>query len=74
MYLEEGILHYLCREQGLKLLFSPELKVIHNEGTATRTVLPLRVDKALFEFEQTIISARVFLRLMDEREGIKDGK
>lgn len=35
MWMEEEILAYLCSQKGYKLLFSPEIKVIHEEGIST---------------------------------------
>lgn len=35
MWMEEEILTYLCGQKGYKLLFSPAIKVIHEEGIST---------------------------------------
>lgn len=66
MYLEEGILYYLCQKKSLKMIYSPALNVIHDEGSATRSLKQSRVNKAIFEFETTIQSAEIFLKLMEE--------
>lgn len=67
MYMEEAILYYLCKLKNLKLLYSPEIRVLHYEGAATRDKENSRVDKSLFEFKNTLDSANVFLNLMEEQ-------
>lgn len=66
MYLEEGILYYLCQKKDLKMIYCPALNVLHDEGSATRALKQSRVNKAIFEFETTIQSAEIFLKLMEE--------
>ncbi len=76
MYFEEEFLYYLCQERKLRMLYTPELTVVHKEGAATRAEtsssldVSARVDKALFEFERTIESAELFLSFMEQREKI----
>lgn len=37
LYYEEYLLYNYCRRNGLKMVYRPEIKVVHNEGGATRT-------------------------------------
>lgn len=76
MYFEEEFLYCLCRERNLRMLYTPQLTVVHREGAATRADtatspdVSARVDKALFEFERTIESAELFLSFLEQREKI----
>ena len=65
MYMEEDILYYMCKEKKLKMLYSPELQVIHNEGASTQNALKSRVRKSIFEFKNTIKSAYILLEILD---------
>lgn len=65
MYMEEDILYYMCKEKRLKMLYSPTLQVIHNEGASTRNALKSRVRKSIFEFKNTIKSAHILLEILD---------
>ncbi|MDD3416421.1 MAG: glycosyltransferase [Lachnospiraceae bacterium] len=65
MYMEEDILFYLCQERGLKMMYSPRIRVIHNEGASTRNALKSRARKSIFEFENTIQSAYVLLDILN---------
>lgn len=64
MYMEEDILAYLCSQKQLKIRYSPELKVLHYEGAATMKASKKRVDKFIFELENSRNSARILLNLM----------
>lgn len=64
MYMEEDILYYMCQKKNLKMLYSPELQVIHNEGASTRNAQKSRVRKSIFEFENTIKSAYILLDIL----------
>ena len=71
MYLEEGILHYLCNRKELTIVYEPLLKIIHNEGASTRSKSNSRVNKAIFEYTNTINSIDVFLNYLEELENEK---
>lgn len=64
MYQEEDILAYLCSKKQLKIRYCPELKVLHYDGIATLKAAGKRVDKYIFELENTIKSAQKHLELM----------
>lgn len=64
MYMEEFILFYLCNKNGLKIVYNPDLQIIHNEGVATRQSTKSRVDKNIFEFRHTLESAYLFREIM----------
>lgn len=64
MYQEEDILAYLCAREQLKIRYCPELKVLHYDGIATLKAAGKRVDKYIFELENTIKSTQKHLELM----------
>lgn len=64
MYMEEDILYYFCERKHLKMMYSPDISVIHNEGASTRNALKSRAKKSIFEFENTIKSAQVLLEIL----------
>ena len=64
MYMEEDILAYLCNEKQLKICYSPQLKVLHYEGAATAKASKKRVDKYIFELENSKNSAQILLGIM----------
>lgn len=68
MYMEEDILYHLCTSKNLKMMYSPELQVLHNEGSSTRNTLKSRAKKSIFEFENTIKSAQVLLDMLKDSD------
>ncbi len=69
MYMEEDILAYLCQKKNLTIRYSPELKVLHYEGAATRKASKKRIDKFIFELEHTKHSAQILLNLIRQNKG-----
>ena len=45
LYYEEFMLYNYCRNKELKMVYSPDIKVIHNEGSATNTAAKDKKDK-----------------------------
>ena len=45
LYYEEYLLFNYCRDKQLKIVYSPDIKVIHNEGAATATAAKDKKDK-----------------------------
>lgn len=68
MYMEEDILYHMCINKNLKMMYSPEIQVLHNEGAATRNVFKSRAKKSIFEFENTIKSANILLDMLKEND------
>ncbi len=66
MYMEEDILAYRCLKKALPIIYFPELQVLHYEGAATRKASKSRVDKYIFELENTIKSSVALIELMQE--------
>lgn len=72
MYQEEDILAYLCARKQLKIRYCPELKVLHYDGVATLKAAGKRVDKYIFELENTMQSATKHLELMRQHSMRKE--
>lgn len=67
LYYEENILHYQCMKAGLKLLYSPEIQVLHLEDVSTDMVFKKNYRKEKFKLENMIASLRIFLDVMEEK-------
>ncbi len=63
MYYEENILAYQCERDGIKTLYSPELKLYHKRKAATNAFGGGNRKKRMFYYRQTIYSIRQFLKL-----------
>ena len=68
MYLEEAILYYQCKKKKIRMIYDPNISVVHNEGIATLQINGENVDKSIFEFRTTIESAKIFLNLMENKD------
>ena len=67
LYYESYILHYLSMKEGLKLLYSPDIRVIHHEDASTNAVYGEQYRKSLFVNRCMLDSLRVFVRLIREK-------
>lgn len=65
-YYEMEILDYLCRQKGYKVIYRPEIKVLHHQNAATNVVHQKMVEKTLFSYRCTHQSTSVFLALMEQ--------
>lgn len=72
MYMEEDFLAYLCKKRNLTIRYSPELKVLHYEGAATRKASRKPIDKYIFELEHTKYSAQILLNLIRQNKGVNN--
>ncbi len=62
LYGEEDLLAKECRDNGLKLLYYPELKIIHNESKATKKSMPDLIGRKLFFLNNRLDSYHVLLK------------
>lgn len=65
LYFEEDILHYECLQQGLGLLYSPQVQVLHLEDVATNTAFRNRIRKEKMKLQESVRSMEVLLNLMN---------
>lgn len=68
LYMEEHILAYICQKENLKLLYNPNLKVIHLDGYTTLKHKSDKCSKFIFELTETLKSCNVFEKLICEYE------
>ena len=64
LYFEEDILHYECLQQGLVLLYSPEVQILHLEDVATDKAYRTPARKEKMKLQESIRSMDVLLKLM----------
>lgn len=65
-YYEMEILDYICRQKGYKVIYCPEIKVLHHQNAATNVVHSKMVEKTLFSYRCTHQSTNAFLALMEQ--------
>ena len=64
LYFEEEILHYECRQDGLKLRYNPAVQVLHLEDVATNLAFRRSLRKEKMIQQETLHSMQVLLNLM----------
>ena len=65
LYFEENILHYECLQEGLTLLYSPQVQVRHLEDVSTDQAFSRRAKKEKMILKESIRSMDVLLSLMN---------
>lgn len=66
MYLEEEILYYLSMKKGYRIIYSPEIQVLHKWQGSTKATIKTNYDKLRRETEWTLRSAKVLKKLLIE--------
>lgn len=66
LYMEEDILHYECQQEGLIMLYSPVVKVIHLEDISTNISKKSEYEKFKFKEHEMKNSLKVMLRIMEQ--------
>ena len=66
LYFEEDILQYECLQQGLSLLYSPQVQVLHLEDVATDKAFRSRLRKEKMKLQESIRSMKVFLHVLKD--------
>lgn len=66
MYLEEEILYYLSMKKGYRIIYSPEIQVLHKWQGATKATLTPGYAKSRRQTEWTLQSAKILRSLMRE--------
>lgn len=64
LYMEEDILYYECKRLGLKMVYSPELKVKHLEEVSTSANHKTAYARKKMKFNETLKSLTVLQKLM----------
>ena len=66
MYMEEDALAYRCHKKKLKIVYRPELKVLHYDGMSAKKSTGSRINKFIFELEHMMESVQELERMMTE--------
>ena len=66
MYGEEDILTYLSCKKDYRLLYSPELKVYHLDGGATKRSYGNNLEKDIFTYTYIVQGCKILLKIMKE--------
>lgn len=64
LYMEEDILHYECMTSGLKMIYSPEIKVKHMDDVSTNASIKSGYRKFKMKNREMKKSIEVFLKLI----------
>lgn len=64
LYFEEDILHCECLRQGLALLYSPQVQVLHLEDVATDKAYRSNAQKEKMKLQESVRSMEVLLNLI----------
>ena len=64
LYLEEDILHYECLQEGIKMVYSPEISVNHLEDVSTKLAYQDEIKRRKNKNTQVIKSIDVLLSIM----------
>ena len=62
MYYEEYILDYICRQNKLKIVYSPKLFLKHLRKAATSSIIKNNKQKRMFKYKNSITSLVAFYR------------
>lgn len=64
LYMEEDILYYECKKIGLKMMYSPKVKVIHMEEVSTSANYKTKYSKKKMKYNETLCSLKILQNLM----------
>jgi GT2 family glycosyltransferase len=63
MYVEEDILYYIAQKENLKMVYSPEVRILHKEKSSTKSMNKTSKEMKLFYYRNMCASLKVFLEL-----------
>jgi hypothetical protein len=66
MYFESYILHFLAQREHLKMVFYPEIKVLHHEDVSTDMTYVTKYQKSVFTNQCLLDSSEIFLKVMND--------
>ncbi len=66
LYCEESILKYICDRDKLITYYDPSIKVLHKEGSSTKTIAKNKRSRRLFELKHSLYSRKVFYELIKD--------
>ena len=69
LYCEEDILEFECRKQGLKMRYTPALKVLHLEDASTKAAFESEMKRQRMKYARLVESLDVLIGLMSVSKG-----
>jgi GT2 family glycosyltransferase len=63
MYVEEDILYYIAKKENLKIVYSPDIQILHKEKSSTKSMNKTSKEMKLFYYRNMCRSLKVFLEL-----------
>lgn len=73
-YYEEYILHERCRQKGHKIVFEPNVYVVHGDSVATKHKTGNQRERIRFVMKNTLESARVYRDMLSGKKKVKKEK
>ena len=71
MYMEEDILFYICKLNGYKIIYSPNVHIYHKEESSTKAVTQTNFKKRRFRYKNIIKSSNILLDIMKEEYDLR---
>lgn len=72
LYMEEDILYYIAKKEGLSLVYTPEIKILHKEDGSTNPQFNSGVKKRKFIYKNARKSALEFYKILKNKELYKE--
>ncbi|CDM67938.1 putative glycosyl transferase [Clostridium bornimense] len=72
MYGEEEILFYICKRLNLKVIYEPSIKILHKEGSATKTVYNKNFKKRNFYYKNKFKSSLQLYKIILQKDKIEN--
>lgn len=72
LYCEEEILWAFAQQENLRLLFAPDLQILHKEDRATQTLNQTTRQKRIFKLKHELDSFNLLAELMDQPEQFRN--
>lgn len=63
MYVEEDILYYIAKQENLKMVYSPDIQILHKEKSSTKSDNRSSRKMRIFFYSNMCISLKAFLAL-----------
>src|SRR5690606_33369348 len=71
MYMEEYILNYIAEKENLKIVYSPDIQILHKEDSSTNAVYKKESKKRLFVYENSRKSLKELERVISNGDYYK---
>ncbi|OME17341.1 hypothetical protein, partial [Paenibacillus odorifer] len=66
LYMEEDILFYIAWKERLKVLYSPNIEILHKEDSSTNALFNNKIKKRRFIYKNIRISAKELLKILKD--------